>query len=147
MQHVEQARKDWNKVRSILISIEGEGHTSPMYYAEYGTEGQNAWIGAASYWTVGGDHQQGSKTEYNASMIKKLKLDESPDYMQFLVCHEQGHINGLRHSDESNGNENLGGCQDYSRHPGPNTGQGSADNRHPSQAEIDRLNKVYCHKH
>lgn len=145
--YVAQALKDWNKSRLIQISLEGPGYTSPMYYAEYGTDGDNAWIGAESYWAVGGGHQQGSKTEYNASMIKKLHLDEDPSYMEFLVCHEQGHLNGLGHSDINNYNFNLGGCMDYSRHPGPNEGAGVEDNTHPSQAEINRLNITYCHSH
>lgn len=145
--YLEQSKKDWNLSRKILISIDGAGHEVPMYYRDDYKEDDGSpaqWIGAY-FQAVSGGHQTGS-VGFNKQKMDELNLN-TPEYIQFLVCHELGHSIGMGHSDVNNNNANLGTCSDYSRQPGGGGQYGTLDNLHPSSIDIEAINLLYQHNH
>ncbi len=154
-----QTKKDWNLARKLKISLGGPGYTVPIHYRDDFKDDDGVspaqWIGAAWWYPASGGHQYQTEVGFNKKKMDELNLN-TPDYIQFLVCHELGHSIGMGHADVNNYNMNLGTCSDYSRAPGggthsfpshPNTNFGTLDNLHPSSIDIAAINSLYQHTH
>lgn len=66
-----------------------------------------------------------------------LDAYSAPEWRQYVMCQEVGHVFGLGHQDENFGNLNLGTCTDYTSSP--------ESNQRPNQHDYDELALKYAH--
>lgn len=138
------ASQDWS-LSNVLNTQIVAGNTNPsdctplagkveVCNYEYGS---NGWLGIAQIWASrkSGHITQGAvklnDTYYNTASYN------TPEWRNFVMCQEIGHIFGLDHQDEVFGNTNLGSCMDYTNNP--------TTNQHPDQHDYDQLEAIYAH--
>lgn len=97
--------------------------------------GKNGWLGIAQIW-VSGSHITQAITKMNDTYFS-TRTYNTPEWKQFVVCQEVGHIFGLDHQDENFSNANLNTCMDYTNSP--------SSNQHPNQHDYDQLEIIYAH--
>jgi hypothetical protein len=100
--------------------------------ANYG----GAWLGLAQIW-VSGSHIYQATTKVNDFYFNKEKYN-TPEWRNFVMCQEVGHVFGLDHQDENFSNANLGTCMDYTSIPA-----GPPSNEHPNSHDYQQLETIY----
>lgn len=98
--------------------------------------GNNGWLGIAQIWITGGEHIAQGTVKLNDTYFG-TKTYNKPEWRNFVVCQEIGHIFGLDHQDEDFANANLETCMDYTSSP--------STNQHPNQHDYDQLETIYAH--
>ncbi|HET9444067.1 MAG TPA: hypothetical protein VFO65_12135 [Acidimicrobiales bacterium] len=97
--------------------------------------GNNGWLGIASI-SVSGGHITAGTVKVNDTYYSTAQYN-TPEWRNFVMCQEVGHIFGLDHQDEDFGNANLGTCMDYTSNPGTN--------QHPNAHDYAQLETIYRH--
>lgn len=97
------------------------------------TYGNNGWLGVAQVWLSGSHITQGT-VKLNDTYFNRTSYNNS-EWRNFVMCQELGHIIGLDHQDENNGNVNLGTCMDYTNNP--------ATNQHPNDHDYTQIDAIY----
>jgi hypothetical protein len=97
--------------------------------------GNNGWLGIASI-SIEGDHIVAGSVRLN-DFYFELAAYNTPDWRQFVMCQEVGHVFGLDHQDEAFDNTNLDTCMDYTSDPW--------SNQHPNQHDFEQLLAIYSH--
>lgn len=100
-----------------------------------GAYGNNGWLGIASI-SISGNHIVSGSVRLN-DFYFDLSTYNTPEWRQFVMCQEVGHIFGLDHQDEDFDNANLDTCMDYTSDPW--------SNQHPNQHDYDQLLAIYGH--
>ena len=128
---------------TVLNNSVDPGRTSPrkcspgdglveICNAKYGF---NGWLGIAGIW-VSDDHITKGYVKVNDSYFN-LSTYDTPEWRQYVMCQEIGHVFGLGHQDEDFDNPNLDTCMDYTSSP--------ESNQHPNQHDYDELAAIYDH--
>jgi len=137
------ALTDWSK-STVLDLREAPGMTSNTKRCPptagrvevcNNTYGNNGWLGVAQIWLSGSHITQGV-VKLNDTYFNRT-LYNTPEWRNLVMCQELGHIIGLDHQDENNGNGNLGTCMDYTNSP--------ATNQHPNEHDYAQIVSIYNH--
>jgi hypothetical protein len=117
--------------------------------------GDNGWLGLATVWTSSGHILQGT-AKMNDTYFNQPRYNTT-GWRNLVMCQEVGHTFGLAHTDETNGNANLGSCMDYTGDPdGTRTKSdgtdpwGTKDNQYPGgdnpkTSKVVEIDHDYAH--
>ena len=150
--HLADAVQDWDQSFVLDLGVVAGG-TNPrsckpasgtieVCTASYGFRG---WLGLARIW-VSGVHITSASVQLNDTYLVDYAAVygyDTPEWRQFVMCQELGHVFGLDHVDEDFENPNVGTCMDYTDHP---AGGGSEPaNTSPDAHDYDQLETIYDH--
>lgn len=150
--HLTDAVQDWDQSLVLDLSVvpgaanprsckPGTG-TIEVCAASYGFKG---WLGLARIW-VSGVHITAASVQLNDTYLIDYAAVygyDTPEWRQFVMCQELGHVVGLDHVDEDFENPNVGTCMDYTDNP---AGGGSEPaNTSPDAHDYAQLEAIYDH--
>jgi hypothetical protein len=140
--YLRSAATDWSQSSILDVSVVFSGKNAKTCRPTLGRGevcnakyGANGWLGIAQIWVLGEHISQGT-VRLNDTYFSTATYNK-PEWRNFVMCQEVGHLFGLDHQDEDFSNPNLGTCMDYTSN--------ALSNQHPNQHDFDMLETMYAH--